>query len=87
MSSAEEAVTRANEVEFGLAAFVFGRSSEALDRVSQELQAGVFGVNCVAVAMPEAPFGGVKQSGYGREGGVEGIHDFLNTKFIHKQRA
>jgi succinate-semialdehyde dehydrogenase/glutarate-semialdehyde dehydrogenase len=83
----EEAVARANEVEFGLAAYVFSRSGNAIDAVTAELQAGVIGVNTVAVATPEAPFGGVKQSGYGREGGIEGIRDFLNEKFIHKWRA
>jgi succinate-semialdehyde dehydrogenase/glutarate-semialdehyde dehydrogenase len=87
VASAEEAVTRANEVEFGLAAYVFSRSGNAIDQVTAELQAGVIGVNTVAVALPEAPFGGVKQSGYGREGGVEGIHDFLNAKFVHRVRA
>jgi succinate-semialdehyde dehydrogenase/glutarate-semialdehyde dehydrogenase len=44
-------------------------------------------VNTVAVATPEAPFGGIKQSGYGREGGIEGIRDFLNEKFVHRVRA
>jgi succinate-semialdehyde dehydrogenase/glutarate-semialdehyde dehydrogenase len=87
VGSAEEAVTRANEVEFGLAAYVFGKSGNALDMVAAELQAGVIGVNTVAVATPEAPFGGVKQSGYGREGGIEGIHDFLNAKFVHRVRG
>lgn len=87
VASAQEAVTRANEPEFALAAYVYGRSTDATDRVAQELSAGVVGVNCVAVAMPEAPFGGVKQSGYGREGGIEGINDFLNAKFVHKMRA
>jgi succinate-semialdehyde dehydrogenase/glutarate-semialdehyde dehydrogenase len=87
VGSAEEAITRANEVEFGLAAYVFGKSGNALDMVAAELQAGVIGVNTVAVATPEAPFGGVKQSGYGREGGIEGIHDFLNAKFVHRVRG
>ena len=87
VKSPEEAVARANEVEFGLAAYVFSRSGNAIDAVTSELQAGVIGVNTVAVATPEAPFGGIKQSGYGREGGIEGIRDFLNEKFVHRVRA
>ena len=51
--------------------------------MSERLEAGVVGVNTCAVAMPEGPFGGVKQSGYGREGGLTGIYDYLNTKFTH----
>jgi succinate-semialdehyde dehydrogenase / glutarate-semialdehyde dehydrogenase len=47
------------------------------------LEAGVIAVNNIAVAVPEMPFGGVKQSGYGREGGPEGIREYLNTKFVH----
>jgi succinate-semialdehyde dehydrogenase/glutarate-semialdehyde dehydrogenase len=87
VSSAQEAVARANEVEFGLAAYVFSRSGNAIDQMTAQLEAGVIGVNTVAVALPEAPFGGVKHSGYGREGGVEGIHDFVNTKFVHRFRS
>lgn len=87
VESAQQAVARANEVAFGLAAYVYSRSGNAIDQVTAELQAGVIGVNTVSVALPEAPFGGVKHSGYGREGGVEGIHDFLNAKFVHRFRT
>jgi succinate-semialdehyde dehydrogenase/glutarate-semialdehyde dehydrogenase len=84
---AQAAIARANAVEFGLAAYVFGRNRDAIDEVTSGLQAGVIAVNGVAVAIPEAPFGGVKQSGYGREGGIESIHDFLNAKFVHSVPA
>jgi succinate-semialdehyde dehydrogenase/glutarate-semialdehyde dehydrogenase len=70
-----------------LAAYVFGRPGPALDLVTQGLEAGVIGVNNAAVAIPEMPFGGVKQSGYGREGGAEGVHDYLNVKFVHRMPA
>jgi succinate-semialdehyde dehydrogenase/glutarate-semialdehyde dehydrogenase len=83
VENSEEAVRRANAVEFGLAAYVFGRSGDAIERVTSTLQAGCVGVNTIAVTVAEMPFGGVKHSGYGREGGVESIHDFLNTKFVH----
>ncbi len=84
VENAEEAVARSNAVEFGLAAYVFGRSGDAIERVTSKLQAGVIGVNTVAVSIAEMPFGGVKQSGYGREGGIESIHDFMNAKFVHQ---
>jgi succinate-semialdehyde dehydrogenase/glutarate-semialdehyde dehydrogenase len=87
VDSAEEAVQRANETEFGLAAYVFGRSTHALQQVTEVLRAGVIGVNGVTVALPEGPFGGVKQSGYGREGGVGGVHEFLDPKFVHRMPA
>ena len=51
------------------------------------LEAGVIGVNNIAVAVPEMPFGGVKQSGFGREGGPESIKEYLNIKFVHKLSA
>jgi succinate-semialdehyde dehydrogenase/glutarate-semialdehyde dehydrogenase len=84
VASIDEAVACANAVEFGLAAYVYGRSGADLDRVTEALEAGVIGVNNAAVAIPEMPFGGVKQSGYGREGGAEGVQDYLCAKFVHR---
>jgi succinate-semialdehyde dehydrogenase/glutarate-semialdehyde dehydrogenase len=51
--------------------------------VSERIEAGMVGINTCGVAIPEGPFGGVKQSGYGREGGPTAIHDYLNIKFTH----
>lgn len=82
-SDLDEGLSRANGLEAGLAAYVFTRSHSAANLVSERLEAGVVGVNTCAVAMPEGPFGGVKQSGYGREGGITAIYDYLNTKFVH----
>jgi succinate-semialdehyde dehydrogenase/glutarate-semialdehyde dehydrogenase len=82
---AEEALAQANALEFGLAAYVFTRSPDAARAVASRLEAGVVGVNTIVVATPEAPFGGVKQSGFGREGGTEGVQDYLDPKFIHHQ--
>ncbi len=82
-SDLDECLGRANGVEAGLAAYVFTRSQTTATLVSERLEAGVVGVNTCAVAMPEGPFGGVKQSGYGREGGPSAIYDYLNTKFVH----
>jgi succinate-semialdehyde dehydrogenase / glutarate-semialdehyde dehydrogenase len=87
VDSAEAAAQRSNELEFGLAAYVFGSSAESIQRVTDALDAGVICVNGVVVALPEGPFGGVKQSGYGREGGIGGVHEFLDTKFIHRLPA
>jgi succinate-semialdehyde dehydrogenase / glutarate-semialdehyde dehydrogenase len=87
VSGADEAIGRANALEYGLAAYVFSRSENSINAVIKKLEAGVIGANNVAVAVPEAPFGGVKQSGYGREGGEEGIYDFLETKFVHRVPA
>jgi succinate-semialdehyde dehydrogenase/glutarate-semialdehyde dehydrogenase len=87
VANIEEAVKRANALEFGLAAYLFTRSLEAVDHVTVELQAGAIGVNTTAVAVPEAPFGGVKQSGFGREGGDNGLSEYLNPKFVHRLRA
>ncbi len=81
----EECLGRANGLEAGLAAYVFTRSHTAANLVAERLEAGVVGVNTCAVAMPEGPFGGVKQSGYGREGGLTAIYDYLNPKFVHSR--
>jgi succinate-semialdehyde dehydrogenase / glutarate-semialdehyde dehydrogenase len=87
VSGPDEAIARSNAVEFGLAAYVFGRSEKAIDYVTSRLETGVIGVNNIAVAVPEMPFGGVKQSGFGREGGPHGIKEYLNVKFIHNLSA
>jgi succinate-semialdehyde dehydrogenase/glutarate-semialdehyde dehydrogenase len=81
--SARAAIEQANALEFGLAAYVFTRSRSSMDTLAAELESGVIGCNSVAVALPEAPFGGVKQSGYGREGGEDCLLDYLNPKFVH----
>jgi succinate-semialdehyde dehydrogenase/glutarate-semialdehyde dehydrogenase len=82
-ASAEDAIARANAIEFGLAGYLFAKSKIAIDQVTRGLEVGVLGVNTTVVAVPEAPFGGIKQSGFGREGGAEGVREYLNTKFVH----
>ncbi len=83
VADVDEAIAKANALEMGLAAYVFTQSLRAANLVSEALQAGVVGVNTCAVALPEAPFGGVKQSGFGREGGASAIYDYLSAKFVH----
>jgi succinate-semialdehyde dehydrogenase / glutarate-semialdehyde dehydrogenase len=87
VDSLEEAVARSNALEFGLAAYLFTRSKESINRVTAEIEAGVVGVNTVTAALAEAPFGGIKQSGFGREGGEDCLRDFQNVKFVHRTPA
>jgi len=75
-------VARANSLEFGLAAYAFTTSAATANAIGDAIQSGMVGVNSVAVSTPETPFGGVKESGYGSEGGIEGLQAYLNTKFI-----
>ena len=78
----DEVVERANSLQFGLAAYAFTSSDKTAAAIGDAIQSGMVGVNSVAVSTPETPFGGVKESGYGSEGGIEGLQAYLNTKFI-----
>jgi succinate-semialdehyde dehydrogenase/glutarate-semialdehyde dehydrogenase len=80
--SFDEVVERANSLPFGLAAYTFTSSTQTATMISDALQSGMVGVNSIAISTPETPFGGVKESGYGSEGGIEGLAAYLNTKFI-----
>lgn len=77
----DEAVRMANDTEFGLVGYVFGPEHEAL-RVSLRIDAGMVAVNRGVLSDPAAPFGGTKQSGLGREGSSEGIHEYLEEKYV-----
>jgi len=78
----DEAIGKANDTEFGLVSYVFTSDLKRALRVSERLEAGMIGLNQGVVSNPAAPFGGVKQSGLGREGGTVGIDEFLETKYI-----
>ncbi|MGV9296748.1 MULTISPECIES: NAD-dependent succinate-semialdehyde dehydrogenase [Amycolatopsis] len=78
----DEAVEKANDTEFGLVSYLFTSDLKRALRVSERLEAGMIGLNQGIVSNPAAPFGGVKQSGLGREGGTVGIDEFLETKYI-----
>jgi succinate-semialdehyde dehydrogenase / glutarate-semialdehyde dehydrogenase len=78
----DDAVARANDTEYGLVAYVFTRDHARVLRVSEALEFGMVGVNTGIVSNPAAPFGGVKHSGFGREGGFEGIEEYLETKYV-----
>lgn len=81
-STDEEAVALANDTEFGLVAYVFTRDVSRALLMSEALEYGMVGVNQGIVSNPAAPFGGVKASGVGREGGFEGIEEYLETKYV-----
>ena len=81
-SSEEEAIARANDTEYGLVAYVFTRDIKRAIRVCEGLETGMVGLNQGMVSNAGAPFGGVKQSGIGREGGKEGLEEFLETKYV-----
>ena len=78
----DEAIAAANDSEYGLAAYFFTGDLDRAWRVSSALQAGMVGVNRGVISDPAAPFGGVKESGFGREGGTEGIEEYLDTKYV-----
>ncbi len=79
-SSDDEALARANRSEMGLSAYAFTSSARRMRRTVAELKAGMVGINSFALAASEAPFGGTRYSGMGREGGIEGMADYLDTK-------
>jgi len=78
----DEAVAAANDTEFGLAAYLFTQHLDRALRVAERLESGMIGINTGLVSNPAAPFGGVKQSGLGREGGRVGIDEFLEYKYM-----
>ncbi|RHW26522.1 NAD-dependent succinate-semialdehyde dehydrogenase [Nocardioides immobilis] len=81
-ASEEEAVERANATEYGLTAYVYTRDLARTVRLAESLDFGMVGVNSGLVSNPAAPFGGVKASGFGREGGFEGIEEYLDTTYV-----
>ena len=78
----EAAVAAANDTEYGLVAYVYTNDVKRAFRVCEALDTGMVGLNQGLVSNPAAPFGGVKQSGFGREGGAEGIHEYLEIKYV-----
>jgi len=78
----QEALALANDTEYGLIGYVFTQDLNRALRVSEGLQTGMVGLNAGVISNPAAPFGGVKQSGFGREGGHEGIEEYLETKYV-----
>jgi len=78
----DEAIAEANRLPYGLAAYAFTSSMKTAHRLGQEIEAGMISINHLGLALPETPFGGVKDSGYGSEGGSEAIESYLETRFV-----
>ncbi|MSX49155.1 MAG: aldehyde dehydrogenase family protein, partial [Actinobacteria bacterium] len=78
----EEGIAWANDTDFGLISYVFSGNLTRALRTAEAMESGMVAINKGVISDPAAPFGGVKQSGLGREGGFDGIHEFLQTKYI-----
>ncbi|NKY34444.1 NAD-dependent succinate-semialdehyde dehydrogenase [Nocardia speluncae] len=78
----DEGLAAANDTEYGLVSYIYTRDLDRALRVAEGLESGMVGVNRGVISDPAAPFGGVKASGFGREGGIEGIEEYLSTKYI-----
>ena len=81
-SGFDEVVTEANRLPYGLASHAYTRSAKTANAIAAALESGMISINHHGLALPEVPFGGVKDSGYGSEGGLEAIEGYLNTKFV-----
>ncbi|MBS1107952.1 MAG: succinic semialdehyde dehydrogenase [Deltaproteobacteria bacterium] len=77
-----DAVRIANDTPFGLAAYLYARDAARIWRVAEALETGMLGINSGIISTAEVPFGGVKESGLGREGAHEGIEEWLDTKYL-----
>ena len=78
----DDAVTEANRLPFGLAAYAWTNSAKTANAIASQVETGMISINHLGLALPEVPFGGVKDSGYGSEGGSEAIEPYLNPKFV-----
>ena len=78
----DDAVTEANRLPFGLAAYAWTNSAKTANAIASQVETGMISINHLGLALPEVPFGGVKDSGYGSEGGSEAIEAYLNPKFV-----
>ncbi|WNK01183.1 NAD-dependent succinate-semialdehyde dehydrogenase [Thalassospiraceae bacterium LMO-JJ14] len=83
--SYDDAVQEANRLPYGLAAYAFTESGETADRLGREVESGMLTINHLGLALPEVPFGGIKDSGYGTEGGADVLEAYLETRFVSTQ--
>ena len=82
VSSLDEAIERANSVPYGLAGYAFTNRADHINRMIDEVEVGNLSINTLEASLPETPFGGVKSSGYGREGGSEGLENYITVKNV-----
>ena len=80
----DDAIEQANRLPYGLAAFAFTENGRQANMLGDAIESGMVGINTFAISVPDAPFGGVKESGFGSEGGPEGLESYLVTKAIHQ---
>ena len=83
-STLDDAIAKANRLPYGLAAFAFTENMRRANLLGDAIEAGMVGINTFAISVADAPFGGVKDSGFGSEGGIEGFESYLVTKAIHQ---
>ena len=81
----DEAIAEANRLPFGLAAFAFTRNGATATRFGNEIEAGMTSINHLGLALPEVPFGGIKDSGHGTEGGSEALQAYLDTRLVTRK--
>ena len=86
-SDFDEAIQEANRLPFGLAAYAYTGSAATSAALGAAVESGMVSINHHGLALPETPFGGIKDSGYGSEGGIEAMEAYLNTKFITQMSA
>ena len=82
IDSLDDGIAQANSVPYGLAAYAFTNRADYVDRLVEKVQAGNLSINTLEASLPETPFGGVNSSGYGREGGIEGLHHYMVLKTV-----
>ena len=78
----DDAIDEANRLPFGLAAYAFTRSNANAHQIGQRVEAGMVSINHLGLALPEVPFGGMKDSGYGTEGGSDAVEPYLITRLV-----
>jgi succinate-semialdehyde dehydrogenase/glutarate-semialdehyde dehydrogenase len=81
----DAAIAEANRLPYGLAAFAFTQSSTLATKLGNEVEAGMLSINHIGLALPEVPFGGVKDSGHGTEGGSEALDAYFDTRFVTRK--
>ena len=78
----DELLTRANKLPYGLASYAFTKDAKTATKVADALESGMVTINHFGIALPETPFGGIKEGGFGHEGGIEGLQVYMRAKFI-----
>lgn len=81
-SDLDEVIREANRLPYGLAAYAFTENGRRANALAERIEAGMIGINFGVLTGPETPFGGIKESGHGSEGGIEGLEGYLNTKYV-----